>query len=513
MDAESLYEVDRIAAERQGPAGRREYLVQWKGYGRDGDTWEPEENMVDCDEALHDFRVWQAARAGGAPPGPAEPQLDAGDHRRPPPAAPAAGALPSSRERAAAEWQNVEAKAAWKVAVPGAPPQASGGRAGPKTPREPGPEARAAALPLDWGLPPAAPRAPSTRLKERARSCTGLRIRLRMCDPEPECEPAAGAGPGPGPWRSASVDSGWSPRKAPAAHEPYGPRGKQAAATLARFVWRKAEGRPSYRDIVVRKHEAFTHVILFSRSSERNCLHPGVMKEMQSALARAAGDDSRFVLLGAAGSAFCGGLDLAYLSRNLREDPERESLRIAECLKSFVSHIIQFSKPLVVAVNGPAQGLGVALLALCDIVWSSDVAWFQTPYIDQGQTPDGCASVTLPKIMGGAAASEMFFTARKLTAQEACDRGLVSQVFQQKEFYRIVLSRARKLAASYPLILEECKSLMRCGTKAELEKANARECDVLKNTWAFSPIVPPMISVLPEYGTQKRAQNDTLSLY
>lgn len=509
MDAESLYEVDRIAAERQGPAGQREYLVQWKGYGRDGDTWEPEENMVDCEEALHDFRVWQAERAGGALPGPAEPQLDSGDHRR--------GALPTSQGSASAEWQNVEVKAAWKIAVPGNPVKAcdapSPGREGLQTLEEPGPEAREAALPLYWGLPPAALEAPSTRLKERARSYSGLRIRLRMCDLESEATA--------GPRRSASVDSGWSPspRKASPAPGPYRPRrpaadrSKQAVATLARFMWRKAEGRRSYREIVVRKQEAFTHIILFTRSSEQNCLHPGVMKEMQSALTCAAKDNSRFVLLGAAGSAFCGGLDLAYLSRNLREDPERESLRIAECLKSFVSHIIQFSKPIVVAVNGPAQGLGVAILALCDIVWSSDMAWFQTPYIDQGQTPDGCASVTLPKIMGGAAASEMFFTARKLTAQEACDRGLVSQVFKQKEFYRIVLSRARKLAASYPLILEECKNLMRCGTKAELEKANARECDVLKNTWAFSPVVPPMISVLPENGTQKKAQKDTLSLY
>ncbi|XP_049626199.1 chromodomain Y-like protein [Suncus etruscus] len=504
MDGESLYEVERIAAERHGPTGQREYLVQWKGYGRDGDTWEPEENMVDCAEALQDFQVWRAEQEGGALAWPAEEPE-------------AAGARPESQGSVSTGLPDEELEAAWEMAGHGDSVKACDAQ-GLKT-EEPDSDSdeQEGAPPLYWGLPRAPLQAPSTQPKDRGGSFSGLRIRLRTSDLESEAQ--ALARDRVGPWKSASVDSGWDRRKASPVHVPYrlrrpaADRSKQPAASLARFMWRKSEDRPSYRDIVVRKQEAFTHIILFSRSSEKNCLHPGVMKEMQSALTCAAKDNSKFVLLGAAGSAFCGGLDLAYLSRNLQQDQERESLRIAECLKRFVSHIIQFSKPIVVAVNGPAQGLGVAILALCDIVWSSDSAWFQTPYIDQGQTPDGCSSLTLPKIMGGAAASEMFFTGRKLTAQEACDRGLVSQVFKQKEFYRIVLSHARKLATSYPLILEECKNLMRCGTKAELEKANARECDVLKNTWAFSPVVPPVISALSEHGTQKRAQKDTLSLY
>lgn len=52
------------------------------------------------------------------------------------------------------------------------------------------------------------------------------------------------------------------------------------------------------------------------------------------------------------------------------------------------------------AVNGPALGLGAAILPLCDIVWANEKAWFQTPYMAYGQTPDACSSFTFPRIMG-----------------------------------------------------------------------------------------------------------------
>lgn len=66
---------------------------------------------------------------------------------------------------------------------------------------------------------------------------------------------------------------------------------------------------------------------------------------------------------------------------------------------------IQFKKPIIVAVNGPAIGLGVSILPLCDAVWANEKAWFQTPYTTFRQSPDGCSTVMFPKVMGGASVS------------------------------------------------------------------------------------------------------------
>lgn len=70
--------------------------------------------------------------------------------------------------------------------------------------------------------------------------------------------------------------------------------------------------------------------------------------------------------------------------------------------------LISFPKVIVVAVNGPAIGLGAAILPLCDIVYASDKAWFHFPYSSLGQTPEGCSSLTLPEVMGVARVSARY---------------------------------------------------------------------------------------------------------
>ncbi|KAG9347713.1 hypothetical protein JZ751_003726 [Albula glossodonta] len=250
-----------------------------------------------------------------------------------------------------------------------------------------------------------------------------------------------------------------------------------------RFSVRQTESAYRYRDIVVKKQDGFTHILLSTKSSENNSLNPDVMKEVQSALATAASDDSRLVLLSAVGSVFCLGLDFIYFIRRLTDDRKKESVKMADSIRMFVNTFIQFKKPIVVAVNGPAVGLGASILPLCDVVWANEKAWFQTPYTAYGQTPDACSSLTFPRVLGVASANEMLLSGRKLTAQEACAKGLVSQVFWPGAFMQEVMVRIRELVSCNSVVLRESKALI-CGTsRAALEQANERECEVLKRVW------------------------------
>ena len=89
---------------------------------------------------------------------------------------------------------------------------------------------------------------------------------------------------------------------------------------------------------------------------------------------------------------------------------------------------IDFPKPLVVLVNGPAVGISVTVMALCDAVYATDRATFHTPFTILGQSPEGCSTVTFPQAMGHAHASEMLLFNKKITASEAKERGIVSEV-------------------------------------------------------------------------------------
>ncbi|KAF4017980.1 hypothetical protein G4228_009340 [Cervus hanglu yarkandensis] len=62
MASEELQEVERIVDKRQNKKGETEYLVWWKGYGREDSTWEPEQQLVNCEECIHDFNRWGSAQ-------------------------------------------------------------------------------------------------------------------------------------------------------------------------------------------------------------------------------------------------------------------------------------------------------------------------------------------------------------------------------------------------------------------------------------------------------------------
>uniref|UniRef100_A0A4W3IU24 Chromodomain Y like 2 n=1 Tax=Callorhinchus milii TaxID=7868 RepID=A0A4W3IU24_CALMI len=261
---------------------------------------------------------------------------------------------------------------------------------------------------------------------------------------------------------------------------------------------RQNESNYRFRDIVVRKQDGFTHILLSSQTSDNNSLTPEIMKEVRRALSNAAADDSKLLLLSAVGSVFCGGLDYSYLIGRLSNDRRKESTRIADSIRDFVNAFIQFKKPIVVAVNGPAMGLGASILPLCDIVWASEKAWFQTPYATVRLTPAGCSSYTFPQIMGVALANEMLFCGRKLTAQEACSRGLVSQVFWPTTFSQEVMLRVKEMAMCSAMVLEESKCLVRSFLKSTLEQVNERECQMLKQLWSSSKGLDSLFSYLQE---------------
>ncbi|XP_053304846.1 chromodomain Y-like protein 2 isoform X2 [Spea bombifrons] len=265
-----------------------------------------------------------------------------------------------------------------------------------------------------------------------------------------------------------------------------------------RYSVRQNESNCRFRDIVVRKEDGFTHILLSSQTSDNNALTPDIMMEVRRALCNASSDDSKLLLLSAVGSVFCSGLDYSYLIGRLSTDRRKESSRIAEAIRDFVKAFIQFKKPIVVAINGPALGLGASILPLCDIVWASEKAWFQTPYATIRLTPAGCSSYTFPQILGVALANEMLFCGRKLTAQEACSRGLVSQVFWPTTFSQEVMLRVKEMAACSAVVLEESKCLVRSFLKSVLEDVNERECQMLKQLWSSPKGLDSLFSYLQD---------------
>uniref|UniRef100_A0A673AQR5 Chromodomain protein, Y-like n=1 Tax=Sphaeramia orbicularis TaxID=375764 RepID=A0A673AQR5_9TELE len=487
--------VERIVDKRRNRKGKVEYLVRWRGYGSEGDTWEPETHLSTCMVYVHEFNRQHAERHQDAAFLRSTRSLPASQlspaHQlafRPAPAA--------ARSDISTGWR------CWRNRP--RPPQSSWdrGRRGPAWGPDPDPATTRTRTRCPRGL------CPGQVVSVRSNGLflgqmVSVSVRWSLSWSGGLCS-APGLGlMVPVLLSGSSLLEAFSANGTPAAQSAVtgatGASGKRrleersAFDKRLRFSVRQTESAYRYRDIVVKKQDGFTHIlgILFwsvamvtSDDILYSCVK--VMKEIQSAMATAASDDSKLVLFGAVGSVFCCGLDFLYFIRRLTDDRKKESIKMAETIRTFVNTFIQFRKPIVAAVNGPALGLGAALLPLCDVVWANEKAWFQTPYTAYGQTPDACASFTFPRIMGLASANELLLSGRKLTAQEACSKGLVSQVLWPGTFTQEVMLRIKELVAVDSLVLQESKALMRNTSRSALEQANERECEALKRIWGSS---------------------------
>ncbi|XP_033104331.1 chromodomain Y-like protein 2 [Anneissia japonica] len=252
-----------------------------------------------------------------------------------------------------------------------------------------------------------------------------------------------------------------------------------------------------FKEIVVRKYAGYTQVWFFTSSTVRNSLNPKVFNELTTILTNSKKDKStHVVLLNGAGNIFCSGLDLRYLAHRSYEIRRKRSKEMAEALRIFIDTLINFPKIIIAAVNGAATGLGAAILPLCDIVYASDKAIFSTPYGSLAQVPEGSSSVTFPAIMGHALANEMLIGGRKLTALEAYACGLVSHVFWPTSLMQEVIPRVQSIAANSSKAMEMSKALIRNNSRAKMENANENECSKLAECWASSEGLKAMQSYI-----------------
>ena len=537
MASEDLYEVERILDKRKSNKGKTEYLVQWKGYGREDATWEPEQHLVNCEECIHDFNHCHNERqkegtfsiANQTSANNGQKWIFRSTNSSFSKAAPKALVVGKEQEAKSsllvtasqkfrkrpmpglATCKNMElAQSDLRSLVPKSPIQGSTGVHGfhDKSPEK--------LDPVEQGLENTAATEGAAEKPGRGPSGPGGGAGLDGELPVNTPAGAAGVGPALGamttglavngkdtsPFMDALMANGMTSLQTSATGVTAGKRKftedrrDQPFDKLLRLHVRQTESTSRYRNIMVQKQDGFTHILLSTKSSENNLLNPEVMQELQSALSMAGADGSKLVLLSAMGSVFCCGLDFVYFIQRLTDDRKRESARMAAAIRSFVNTFIQFTKPIIAAVNGPAIGLGASILPLCDLVWANEKAWFQTPYTTFGQSPDGCSTVTFPKIMGGASANEMLLCGRKLTAQQACDKGLVSRVFWPGTFTQDIMNHIKELASCNPVMLEESKSLVRCNMRLELEQANERECEVLKKIWGSAQGMDSMLKYL-----------------
>ncbi|XP_032318320.1 enoyl-CoA delta isomerase 2, mitochondrial isoform X3 [Camelus ferus] len=260
-----------------------------------------------------------------------------------------------------------------------------------------------------------------------------------------------------------------------------------------------ADGEQAGGDLVVTSENHIT-TITFNRPAKKNAITTQMYQDIMLALQAASKDDSVLTVLTGNGEYYCSGNDLTNFTDIPPEGPEEKARTNAILLREFVDCFIDFPKPLVAVVNGPAVGISVTLLGLFDLVYASDRATFHTPFGPLGLSPEGCSSYTFPKMMGPSKAAEMLIFGRKLTAQEACAQGLVTEVFPDSTFQKEVWTRLRAYTKLPPNAVRTSREVMRSKGRERLHAVNAEECGALQQRWLSEECTSAVVRFLSRRG-------------
>ena len=119
------------------------------------------------------------------------------------------------------------------------------------------------------------------------------------------------------------------------------------------------------------------------------------------------------------------------------------------------------NKPVIVALNGLAIGGGFELAMACDLIIAADHVEFALPEMPLGMVPDAGAIQRLPRRLPYNIAMEMLLLGRRMSAEEAAQRGLVNAVVPADTLMTRAREWADQIADSAPLAVQTVKEVLR----------------------------------------------------
>ncbi|MET8053240.1 enoyl-CoA hydratase/isomerase family protein [Streptosporangium sp. NPDC005286] len=178
--------------------------------------------------------------------------------------------------------------------------------------------------------------------------------------------------------------------------------------------------------------------ITFDRLDRRNALSVELMTDLSDQLdAWAYDDEVAAVVLTGGENIFCAGLDLD-LQSGFTE--ETRAIYSEACLRAYGT-LLDYRKPTIAAVGGPALGGGCDIAVFSDIRIGSENAIFGYPQVKFGLTP---YFSPLWRIVGLSQAKLLTFSGERIDAKEALRIGLIDRLAPEGE----VVAHASALAAS-----------------------------------------------------------------
>lgn len=221
--------------------------------------------------------------------------------------------------------------------------------------------------------------------------------------------------------------------------------------------------------------------VTLNRPAALNALSAEMTQQLIDTTAQLERDANvRCVVLRGAGDNFMAGGDVKGFYRSLTEDREAhiaDMERRVVNVHQIIYQIRRMPKPVIVAVQGAAAGIGLSIAMACDLAIAADDAFFTLAYRHIGLSADGGSTYFLPRIVGERKALELALLGERFNAQQALALGLLNWVVPRAQLVEETAELARKLADGPTVALGVAKRLIRSSFDNSWDEHSHREAE------------------------------------
>ncbi|WP_025897065.1 enoyl-CoA hydratase/isomerase family protein [Sneathiella glossodoripedis] len=233
----------------------------------------------------------------------------------------------------------------------------------------------------------------------------------------------------------------------------------------------------TYTEMLTERRDA-VEIITLNRPNKLNAWTRTLNRELQSAIERAnENPEVGAIVLTGAGSGFCAGADIEESFHDPLQAGEKARLNgEVEPGSSPWVRLLRGSKPIVVALNGVAVGIGISMVLPADIILASDRARIGMFFVRLGVVPELASTHFLVQRVGFALASEMFLSGKLYDARELEGTGLFNRIVPHDELLDEAVACAAQIATNSAPALKKIKGLItQNGTCDDLDAVTLRE--------------------------------------
>jgi len=238
----------------------------------------------------------------------------------------------------------------------------------------------------------------------------------------------------------------------------------------------------TYNTILVETDARGVATVTLNRPDKHNALNGDLIAELFDAAEKlAADDDVRIVVLTGAGKSFCAGGDFNWFASNV-EKTRGERVDQSATLARLLRRLDTLPKPLIWRINGPAYGVGVGMISVCDYTIGAEGARFGLTEVKLGLLPANISPYVVARI-GKVHSRETMLSGALFDSTRAERIGLLTEVVAVDRLdgavERVVLDHLQ----AAPGAVSNTKALIAYVASHDLETNMTYTADRLADAW------------------------------